>query len=125
MYEVVQVAGSFRFQLFFMSPICFLISRNSFSRRAVLSSGSLEDRAERSGCLDEWSRLSCRSGCLDDLSGRSGCLDDRSGFSGCLDDRVVLAVLCWLGGTELPALSTLCLLRGGVLSTSPPLRRVT
>jgi hypothetical protein len=90
-----------------------------------LSSGSLEDRAERTGCLDGLSRRSCRSGCLDDLSGRSGCLDDLSGFSGYLDDLVVLAVLCWLGGAELPALSALCLLRGGVLSTSPPLRWVT
>jgi hypothetical protein len=108
-----------------MSPICFFISRNSFSRRAVLSSGSLEDRVGRSSCLDEWFYLSCRSGCLDDLYGRSGCLDDWSGFSSCLDDRVVLAVLCWLGGAELPALSALCLLRGGVLSTLPPLRQVT
>jgi hypothetical protein len=120
-----KLRAAFAFRLFFMSLICFLISRNSFSKRAVLSSGSLKGRAERSGCLDEWSCRSGRSGCLDDLSGRSGYLDDRSCRSGCLDDRVVLAVFCRLGGAELPALSALCLLWGGVFFASPPLRRVT
>jgi hypothetical protein len=134
-----KLQAAFAFRLFFMSPICFLISRNSSSRRAVLSSGPLEDRARRLCCLDEWSgclvgradRSSClddRSCCSDflgDWSGRSGCLDDLFGRSGCLDDRVVLTVLCKLGGAELPALSAQCLFWGGVFSTSSSLRRVT
>ena len=41
-----------------MSSICFFISCNSSSRRAVLSSGPLDDRAERLSCLDDWTVLS-------------------------------------------------------------------
>ena len=67
-----KLQAAFAFKLFFMSLICFLISCSSSSRRAVLLSGPLDDRAERSGCLDD------RSGCLDDRSGRFSCLDDRA-----------------------------------------------
>ena len=48
---------AFAFKLFFMSPIYFFISCNSSSRRAVLSFGPLDDRAEWSSLLDDWAVL--------------------------------------------------------------------
>ena len=107
-----KLRAAFAFRLFFMYPICFLISCSFSSRRAILSSGPLDDRVKRLSYLD-------------DQSGQSDYLDDRSGRSGCLDDRAVLSVFWRLGGAELPALSTLCLLGGRVFSTSSSLRRVT
>ena len=94
-----KLRAAFVFKLFFMSPICFLISCSSSSKQAVLLFGPLDDWVE-------W------LGCLDDRSGQSGCLDDRSGRSGYLDDRAVLSVLWRLEGAKLPSLSALCLLGG-------------
>uniref|UniRef100_A0A2N9IPJ7 Uncharacterized protein n=1 Tax=Fagus sylvatica TaxID=28930 RepID=A0A2N9IPJ7_FAGSY len=81
--------ATFAFKLFFMSPIYFFILWSSSSRRAVLSSGSLDDQAERSGCLD-------------DLTERLGCLDDR-------------AVTCRLSASWSSELFSLC--GGGWLSS--------